>query len=173
MEEYRTYIFRKSKKKSRKRFIYNSLIIAAIGGVLYMFLIGILGLGLGIVGAISLIIGLIQMKIYDDKYMGITAYGHRKEKLIINEEYLMIDDAKIPYAELKDLIIYVDEYAGKSREIFGVHHGGNNEIKFTHKDTKFSFNYIIKNKSDFRNVEDLVDRIEKRQKLKMSSYVYA
>jgi hypothetical protein len=106
------------------------------------------------------------MKNYDDKYMGITAYGERKSELIIAEEYFVIDNVKIPFSELDDLIIYVGEYLGKPREFIGVHHGGNNEITFKHKGRKFSFNYIIRNKSDFTQIENLVDKIENKQKLR-------
>ena len=149
MEEYRTYVFEKSNKKARKRLIYNLSIFLAMGGVIYLFLVGIVGLGIGIIGTVSLIVTLLQMKHYDDKYMGITAYGVRKEKFFIAEEYFRIGDTKIPFSELKDLVIYVDEYEGMPREIFGVHYGGNNEITFSHNGNKVSINYIIKSKSDF------------------------
>jgi len=100
------------------------------------------------------------MKNYDDKYMGITAYGNRGSKFIITEEHFKLDESVLPYSELNDLIIYVDEYAGMSREIFGVHHGGNNEIEFEHLGQKYELNYIIKNKSDFLALEKLVKKIE-------------
>lgn len=169
MEEIKTYIFQRDKKKVRKRFFYNLSILLAIGGVIYMFLVGILGLGIGIIGTISLIVTFIKMKNYDDKYMGITAYGERKGELIIAEEYFIIDKIKIPFSELSDLVIYVDEYAGKPRELIGIHHGGNNEITFKHKGKKFSINYIISNKSDFIEIEKLVDKIEEKQRLMMAS----
>ena len=130
-----------------------------------MLIIGVLGISIGIIGSTSLIIAILTMKNYDDKYMGITAYGERKGVMIIAEEYLVIGGVKIPFSELKDLQIYVEEYAGMPREIFGVHHGGNNEITFLHKDKKYSVKYIIKNKSDFQRVEKLVDKIEKQQKV--------
>lgn len=163
MEEYRTYVFEKSKKKARKRLTYNLSILAAIGGILYMLLIGIMGIEFGIIGSISLIITLLQMKNYDDKYMGITAYGNRKEKFFINEKCFTVGGTEIPFSELKNLVIYVDEYAGKPRDFFGIHHGGNNEISFNHKGKEFSINYIIKNKSDFQKVEQLVSKIENQQ----------
>ena len=61
-------------------------------------------------------------------------------------------------------MIYVDEYAGKPREIFGVHHGGNNEITFRYKGQPYNINYIIKNKADFQQVEKLVAKIEGKTK---------
>ncbi len=161
MEEYNTYIFKKTREKTRKRLIYNLSLLAAIGGIIYMYVVGILGIGLGLMGMISLILVILQMKIYDEKYMGITAYGERKEKLTINEEYFIVGDAKIPFSQLKNLVIYVDEYWGMPREVMGVHHGGNNEVTFTRNGNKFSFNYIIKNKADFQGVRALVERIEK------------
>lgn len=160
MDEYTTYIFHKSKKKRLKRLLYNIGILAAIGAVIYMFAVGILGIGLSIFGTIALIVAIIQMKNYDDKYMGITAYGDRGSKFIISETSFKLDDAVLPFSELKDLIIYVDEYAGKPRELFGIHHGGNNEIKFTHNGQPYHLNYIIKNKSDYKRVEKLVNIIE-------------
>ena len=169
MEEIKTYIFQKDKKRTIKRLSYNLTILLAFGGIIYMFLIGILGIGLSLIGAISLTVALIKMKNYDDKYMGITAYGDRKAELIIAEDYFIIDNVKIPLSELSDLVIYVEEYAGQPRDFIGVHHGGNNEITFTHKGKKFSINYIIKDKSDFIEIEKLVDKIEKKQKLTLSS----
>ena len=127
-----------------------------------MSVVGILGLGLTIFGTIGLIVAIIQMKNYDDNYMGITAYGDRGSKFIISENGFKLDDAVLPFSELQDLVIYVDEYKGMPREIFGVHHGGNNEIKFTHNKQPYKLHYIIKNKSDFKKVEKLVDRIENK-----------
>lgn len=160
MQEYTTYIFEKSKKKARKRLIYNLSILAAIGGIIYMFAIGILGIGLSVIGTISLIIAILQMKNYDDKYMGITAYGDRGAKFVISETSFKLGDSALSFSELSDLVIYVDEYAGMPRELFGVHHGGNNEITFKHKGQPFNINYIIKNKSDFQKVQQLVNKIE-------------
>lgn len=162
MEEYTTYIFEKSKRKARKRFIYNFAIIAAIVGIIYMSIVGILGIGLSIIGAISLIVTLVKMKNYDDKYMGITAYGDRGSKFIITETGFKLGDSELTFSELSDLVIYVDEYAGMPRDIFGVHHGGNNEIEFKHKGEPYNINYIIKNKADFKKVEQLVDKIENK-----------
>lgn len=164
MEEIKTYIFERNKKKTRKRFVYNFSILMAIGAIIYMFFIGILGIGFSLIGAIALITALIKMKNYDDKYMGITAYGERRSILIIAEEYFILENVKIPFSDLEDLIIYVDEYAGKPRDLIGVHHGGNNEIVFKRNGKKYSLNYIIKNKAQFHEVEKLVDKIEERQK---------
>ncbi|MEQ8472342.1 MAG: hypothetical protein RIC35_14210 [Marinoscillum sp.] len=163
MEVFKTYIFEQKKNRSRKQLFYNLVVLGAVSAIIYMCLIGVLGVGFGIIGSISLIVAILKAKIDDDKYMGITAYGVRKEKLAIAEEYLEISDAKIPFAEVNDLVIYVDEYAGMPRDIYGVHHGGNNEITFRHKGNKFSINYIIKNKSDFKKVEKLVEKIERNQ----------
>lgn len=162
MEEYTTYIFEKSKAKRRKRLFYNLGIVAAIVGIIYMFLIGIMGIGLTITGSIALIIAIIKMKDYDDKYMGISAYGNRGTKFKITETGFTLGESELPFSELTDLVIYVDEYAGMSREIFGVHHGGNNEITFKHKNQPYKINYIIKNKGDFKKVEKLVAKIESK-----------
>jgi hypothetical protein len=169
MEEYTTYIFEKSQKKAIKRLVYNLAILAAIGGIIYMFVIGILGIGLGTIGTVSLILAILQMKNYDDKYMGITAYGDRGAKFIITETSFKLGDSLLPFSELHKLVIYVDEYAGKPRELFGMHHGGNNEISFKHRDKPYKINYIIKNKSDFQKVEKLVDKIENKPSLRKSS----
>ena len=159
--EYTTYIFHKSRKKRLKRLLYNLGLILLIVVVFYMFIKGILGIGLTITGAAGLIIAIIQLKNYDDKYMGITAYGDRGEKFIISETGFKLGDAFLPFSELQDLVIYVDEYAGMRREIVGVHHGGNNKIKFTHNGQLFNLNYVIKNKTDFIKVENLVEKIER------------
>ena len=164
MEEIKTYIFERDKKKTIKSFVYNLSILLAVLGIIYMYLIGILGIGLSLIGSIGLIITLIKMKNYDDKYMGITAYGNRKSELTISEEYFVIDNVKISLNELEDLIIYVDEYVGKPRDLIGVHHGGNNQIRFKHKGKKFSINYIIGNKSDFIEIEKIVNKIERKRK---------
>ena len=161
MEEFKTYIFERSRKRTLRWIIYGISLVLIIVTVIILMMVGFPGLG--IVGGIMLIVALLQMKKYDDKYMGITAYGHRRDKLTIAEDHLVIRDAKIPFSEVNNLIIYVDEYAGKPREVFGVHHGGNNEIKFEHNGKKYSMWYIIKNKKDYHRVEELVDRIEKNQ----------
>lgn len=160
MEEFRTYIFEKSKKRDGRRFSYILLSIAAFGVIILLFVFG--SLLFGIVAMISIIILVINIKYHDDKSMGITAHGERKSPIVIAHDYFVIEKVKIPFSELDDLLIYVDEYAGKPREVFGLHHGGNNEIRFRHKGKKFSFNYIIKDKSDFQKVDKLVAEIEKR-----------
>ncbi|MBX2946098.1 MAG: hypothetical protein KF725_09705 [Cyclobacteriaceae bacterium] len=108
---------------------------------------------------------MIGIKLYDDKYMGITAYGERKANLVIAEEYLEIRDVKIPYSELTNLVIYVDEYLGMPREFFGIHHGGNNKIEFERNGKSVAINYVIKNKQDYERVSRLVDGIEKNPNL--------
>lgn len=164
MNEYKTSVYEKSLKKTIKRSFYNLAIIAAFCGVIYMFTIGLLGIELTVFGVISLIVGLIQLKNYDDKYMGITAYGFRKESLVINEEYLIRGDSKIPLTNLNDLVISVNEYEGMSRDFIGIHHGGNNKITYNYLGQKVSINYIIKTEYDFKRVLDLVKRIENKQR---------
>ena len=44
-------------------------------------------------------------------------------------QYLEIRDVGIPYAEFTNLVISVDEYLGMPKEIYGIHHGGNNKIE--------------------------------------------
>lgn len=160
MEEYKTYIFEPSKKKARKRLVYNGAILLAILLILYLTLIGVLGIGVTIIGAISLIAALLKMKLYDDKYMGITAYGDRGSQFIITEDSFKLGESILPFKELEGLTIYVDEYAGMPRELYGIHHGGNNEIRFKHKEQSYQLNYIINNKADFQRVEKLVETIE-------------
>lgn len=91
--------------------------------------------------------------------MGISAYGERKANLLISEDHLEIRDVKIPYSDLTDLVIYVDEYLGMPKEFFGIHHGGNNKIEFNHKGRLISINYVIKNKQDYDRVLKLVNGI--------------
>ncbi|UII20243.1 hypothetical protein [Fulvivirga ligni] len=160
VNEYKTYLFEKSRKKVNKMLLYNFLIVLGILGIIALYAIGILGIGLTLIGAIAAIIGILKMKERDDKYMGITAYGFRKEKFTIAYDHFKIEEVVIPFIELEDLVIYVEEYAGKPRDIFGVHHGGNNEVSFKHKGQSHSLKYIIKDKKDFKKVETLVDRIE-------------
>jgi hypothetical protein len=163
MEVFNTSIFEKTKEKGRKRLLYNLSIFGAIAGIWILFFIGFL---VGLKGAITISIALLGVKLYDDKYMGISAYGERKANLTITEEYLEIRDVRIPYSELTNLVIYVDEYLGKPKEIYGIHHGGDNEIAFERNGKSVSINYVIKNKQDFEKVKLLVDRIEKNPTLK-------
>jgi len=163
LEEFRTSIFQKTKGKSRKRLMYNLAVFGSIGGIWVLFFIGLPLVGIKI--AITLSITLLGMKLYDDKYMGITAYGERKDTLVIAEQYLEIRDVRIPYSDLTNLVIYVDEYLGMPKEFYGIHHGGNNKIKFDRNGKSVSINYVIKNKQDFQRVSLLVDGIEKNPSL--------
>ena len=163
MEEFRTSIFEKNKEKSRKRVFYNIGIFAAIGGIWVLYFIGFPFIGLKT--CIVFTVVMLGIKLYDDKYMGISAYGDRKANLVIAEEHLEIRDVKIPYSDLSDLVIYVDEYLGMPKEIFGIHHGGNNKIEFNHKGRLVSINYVIKNKQDYDRVLRLVNGIEKNPSL--------
>ena len=163
MEEFRTSIFEKNKEKSRKRAFYNIGIFAAIGGIWVLYFIGFPIIGLKT--CIGFTVVMIGIKLYDDKYMGISAYGDRKANLVIAEEHLEIRDVKIPYSDLTDLVIYVDEYLGMPKEIFGIHHGGNNKIEFNHKGRLVSINYVIKNKQDYDRVLRLVNGLEKNPSL--------
>ena len=164
MEEFQTSIFEKNKEKSRKRIFYNIGIFSAIGGIWVLYFIGLPIIGLKT--CIGFTVVMLGIKLYDDKYMGISAYGERKANLAIAEEYLEIRDVKIPYSDLRDLVIYVDEYLGMPKEIFGIHHGGNNKIEFNHKGRLVSINYVIKNKQDYDRVLRLVNGIEKNPSLK-------
>ncbi len=164
MEEFRTSIFEKTKEKSKKRLIYNFSIFGAIAGLWVLFFIEFPLVGLKT--AITLSITILGIKLYDDKYMGISAYGERKANLVIADQYLEIRDVRIPYTDLTNLIIYVNEYLGMPREFYGIHHGGNNQIEFEHNGKLVSINYVIKNKQDFERVGKLVDRIEKNPSLK-------
>lgn len=159
MEEFRTSIFEKTKAKSRKRLLYNLGIFGTIAGiwVLYFLKFPLTGLKTSITFSIFMI----GIKLYDDRHMGISAYGDRKANLVIAEQYLEIRGVKIPYTDLTNLVIYVDEYLGMPKEFFGIHHGGNNKIEFNHNGRLVSINYVVKNKQDFDRVTQLVDGIEK------------
>jgi hypothetical protein len=164
LEEFRTSIFEKSKERSRRRLIYNLGIFGAIGAIWTLYLIGFPLVGFKT--SIGFSIVMLGIKLYDDKAMGITAYGERKDTIVIAEEYLEVRGVKIPYSDLTDLIIYVDEYLGMPKEIYGIYHGGNNRIEFDHNGRAVSLNYVIKNKQDYQRVTQLVDRIEKNPTLK-------
>lgn len=164
MEEFRTSIFEKTKEKSRKRLLFNIAIFGSIAGIWVLFFIGFLLVGLKT--AIGFSIALLGAKLYDDKYMGISAYGDRKANLIIAEQYLVIRDISIPFSDLTNLVIYVDEYLGMPKTIYGIHHGGNNKIEFDHKGKSVSINYVIKDQKDFKRVNLLVEGIEKDPSLK-------
>lgn len=164
MEGFRTSIFEKTKEKSRKRILYNIGIFTAILAIWVLYFIGLPIIGLKT--CIGFTVVMIGIKLYDDKYMGISAYGDRKANLVIAEEYLEIRDVKISYTDLTDLVIYVDEYLGMPKEIFGIHHGGNNKIEFNHKGRLVSINYVIKNKQDYDRVLRLVTGIEQNPSLK-------
>lgn len=164
MEVFHTSIFERTKGKGRKRLLANLLVIGAVAGVWILYFLGPPIIGLKI--AITFSIAVLSAKLYDDKYNGITAYGERKANLVIAEQYLEIRDVRIPYTELTNLVIYVDEYLGMPKEFYGIHHGGDNKIEFSHKGKSVSINYVIKNKADFERVGKLVDRIEKDPGLK-------
>jgi hypothetical protein len=121
---------------------------------------------IGLKTAIGFSIALLGYKLYDDKAMGITAYGDRSANLVIAEQYLEIRDIRIPYSDLSNLVIYVDEYLGMPKEFYGIHHGGNNKIEFERNGKLVSINYVIKNKQDYDRVSKLVDKIEKNPNLK-------
>lgn len=164
MEEFRTSIFEKTRERTLKRFWYNFSIFASIAGIWALFFAGLPIDGLKT--AITVSVAIMGIKLYNDKYMGISAYGERKANLVIAKQYLEIRDARIPYSELTNLVIYVDEYLGMSKELFGIHHGGNNKIEFEHNGRLVSINYVIKNKQDYDRVSILVDGIEKNPDLK-------
>jgi hypothetical protein len=159
LEEFRTSIFEKTKAKSRKRLFYNLGIFGAIAGIWVLYFLKFPFIGLKI--SIAFSIFTLGIKLYDDRYMGISAYGDRKANLVIAEQYLEIRGVKIPYADLTNLVIYVDEYLGMPKELFGIHHGGNNKIEFNHNGRLVSINYVIKNKQDYDRVTRLVEGIEK------------
>lgn len=163
--EFRTTIFERSKERTVKRRLYN---LAIFGIIVIAWILAITAVFplVGIESAISATVAMLGWKIYDDHYMGITAYGVRKDKLVIADHYMVIRDVQIPYSDLKNLVIYVEEYLGMPREFFGVHHGGNNLIQFEHKGRSVSINYVIKNKEDYDKVSRLVDGIEKNPDLK-------
>jgi hypothetical protein len=164
VEEFRASIFEKTKEKSRKRLLYNLGIFGTIGVIWILCLTGFPFVGFKT--AIGFSIFFLGIKLYDDKYMGISAHGERKATLVVTEQYLEVREVRIPFSELTNLVIYVDEYLGMPKEIYGIHHGGNNKIEFEHKGRAVSINYVIKNKKDYDRFSLMVDRIEKNPELK-------
>jgi hypothetical protein len=163
METYLTTIFEEEPEKVRRRMWYNVGIGAAIlGSWAAWALIPIFGLKF----PIGLTIVFLGIKRYDDHASGISAYGERKGGLLITEEYLEAREIRIPYREMKDLVIYVDEYLGKPKNLIGIHHGGGNAIEFVHRNSEVSFNFVIKNRQDFERLSRLVARIEANPELR-------
>ena len=164
MESYSTYIFKPEKERSRDSRRYSLFIFVAVAVIVAVafstFFYGLPFLGFFI--TISSATALVKMKLEDDKKAGITAYGKRGAKFIITETHFEMGDALMPFEELTDLVIYVDEYAGQQKLLFGVHHGGNNEITFRYRGEAYSVNYIIKDRADFYKVEKLVEKIERK-----------
>lgn len=144
--------------------MYNLGILGTIGAIWVLYFFGFPFIGLKT--SIGFSIAMLGLKLYDDKSMGITAYGERTANLVIAEHYLEIRDTRIQYSDLTDLVIYVDEYLGMPKKIYGIHHGGNNKIEFNHNGRMISINYVIKNKQDYERVSRLVDKIEKDLSLK-------
>lgn len=164
MEEFKTSIFEKTKAKARRRMVSNLTFLTLIIGIWVLFFIGFPLVGLKTAILFSAVV--IGTKLYDDKAMGISAYGERKANLTMTEQYLEIRDVRIPYTEMSNLVIYVNEYLGMPREFFGIYHGGNNPIEFEHLGKKVTINYVIKNKPDFDRVSRMVNRIENNPDLK-------
>ena len=158
--EYSTHIFEKNKNKKHADYLDTAGIIGFTILCLVLLLIGIPGIG--IITIVGIVVTLFKLKIDSDGEKGITRYGALKATIVISTEHLIIRGITIPFNQLKELIIYVDEYEGMPKEYFGTYHGGNNEISFIHKEKKMSIYYFIKNKTDFRHVEKLVDIIENK-----------
>ena len=155
--EYQTHIFEENKKKIRSN-RKEGLIVAGFAILsISTFLIGPL---FGAISTISSVVTLVKLHNNDLKKKGIRAYGQLKANLTIAEEYLIIDETKIPFSELQSLTIYVDEYTGMTKDVFWSYHGGNNELIFSHKNQQTSFTYLIRNHEDYKLVERLVDNIE-------------
>lgn len=144
--------------------MFNLAVFGVISGIWILFFIEFPLVG--VKTAITFSIVMLGYKLYDDKYMGISAYGERRDHLVIAEQYLEIRDIRIPYSEVTNLVIYVDEYLGMPKEFYGICHGGDNKIEFDRNGKSVSINYVIKNKQDFQKVSLLVDRIEKNPSLK-------
>lgn len=158
--EYHTYVFEISKKRLRENLI---ITLSGVGLILLLFFMVVIGLpGIGLVTVAGISISLVIFKLDYDKSMGTKKYGSRRETLSIGLESLVLKGVEIPYSELTNLVIYVDEYTGMPRQFLGSHHGGNNEITFIHKANKYSFNYLIRNQSEYHHMEYLVDFIERR-----------
>lgn len=164
MEEFRTYLFERSKSRTFLRNTRYLLFIVVMLFLIYLVLNGFPGPGL--FGIFSIVVGGSMYLNYEDTYMGITAYGVRGQMFHITENGIVINDAFIAFNALDHFVIYVDEFAGMKRKLFGVHHGGNNEIKFQYKGRKTSIHYIIKNEEDFHRLEKLVAKIEASYPLK-------
>lgn len=165
MEKYLTTIFEEKPEKVRRRMWYNVGIGAAIlGSWMAWAFVPIFGWKI----PIGLTIVFLSIKRYDDQASGITAYGERKGSLMITEEYLEAREIRIPYREMKDLVIYVEEYLGKPKNLIGIHHGGGNAVEFIYQNSQVSFNFVIKNRQDFDRVSRLVARIENNPDLRLN-----
>lgn len=164
MEEFRTSIFEQTRDKTQKRLLRTIGYFSAIGLIWVLYFSGFPFIGIKL--SITFSVFLLGIKLYDDKVMGISAYGERRDTLVISNEFLEISNVRIPYQDLTDLVIYVDEYLGMPKGFYGIHHGGNNKIEFNHNGRIVSFNYVIKNKHDYERVSRLVDAVEKNPELR-------
>lgn len=157
---YETHIFEEDRKKILKdKLKYIWMLLGVIGAITFILIeLSIFAYGLGI----TLLIYVYHIYNDDKNDKGLSSYGQRKRRLVIEEDCFIVDDRVIPFKELKNLVIYVDEYFRQPRQYFGYYHGGNNEITFERNGDKVSFNYIIKSKKDFKNLENLVSKIESK-----------
>ena len=156
--QYKTHVFEEKDKKDRsyQSHYWMVFIFLTLNVLTFIYF----GAGIGMIGTITLVVYLFNAAQEEKKKMGLKAYGKRKGELIITEDYLIVENRKIEFDQVSKLTIYVDEFTGMTKDFFWSYHGGNNEICFDHKGNHYSFNYIIRNKRDFLQVEKLVAAIE-------------
>jgi hypothetical protein len=162
--EYKTHVF-EEKKRSYGYDIsfYVTIIVLVSASIFGIYYFGPKSL---FFSAGAFVFTLFKQREEDREQAGMSLYGKRKSDLIIYEDRLEVQGKIIPFAEVTNLTIYVDEFTGMSKDILWSYHGGNNEICFDYRDKHYSFNYIIRNKKDFLHVEKLVELIEYKYPIK-------
>ncbi len=155
---YETYIFRPNKKKKRDDLLY-LMYVALAGVVVFIFyLLNIPGIGMFAGG--GMIYTLFKMKLVDDKKKGVRRLGHLIDKLIISGNSITFGNQNVSDQDLKNVLIYSDDYEGKPYEFFGTSYGTDNKIEFEFKGDKYSFQFQVRKKADLKLISDIALVIE-------------
>jgi hypothetical protein len=109
------------------------------------------------------------MKMEDDKKKGVSRLGHLIDRLVISDKSITFSRQEVSIDELKNVLIYADDFEGKLNEFIGISYGVDNSIEFEFKGNKYSFQFQVKSKADLKLIDDIAQIIEPKTHVEKSS----
>jgi hypothetical protein len=152
-----SYIFRPNKKKivSSRREMY--LIVAA---GLVVILLWVIGLPFSYAFSLFLIVlSFWALMVTDHDRKGAGQFGHLVGRFAITRHRLIFGGQDVSLSEVKDVLLYADDFQGKQLGI-AKSIGTDNQVVFIYQGTRWEFDFLIRSAEELELVLKIAEYIE-------------